>query len=96
VYALTDYRGQGQTIAPILVSIGQPPSGELTAFNAYVALSLGCNAGTGSHGYRYGSQTVTCAKPVPVDAGTGILYIYKLYNCSSYILLPNYFCKELE
>ena len=40
-YALTDYRGQGQTIAPIVVDIGRPPSGELTAFNAYVALSWG-------------------------------------------------------
>lgn len=40
-YALTDYRGQGQTIIPVIVDIGRPPTGELTPFNAYVALSRG-------------------------------------------------------
>lgn len=38
-YAFTDYRSQGQTICPILVDIGKPPSGNLTPFNIYVALS---------------------------------------------------------
>ena len=41
-YALTDYRGQGQTVVPVYVDIGSPPTGKpLTAFNAYVALSRG-------------------------------------------------------
>jgi hypothetical protein len=38
-YALTDYRGQGQTLCPVFIDIGRPPSGELTPFNVYVALS---------------------------------------------------------
>jgi hypothetical protein len=38
-YALTDYRSQGQTIVPVIVDIGRPPTGELTPFNVYVALS---------------------------------------------------------
>jgi hypothetical protein len=39
-YALTDYRGQGQTLVPVYADIGTPPSGKrLTPFNAYVALS---------------------------------------------------------
>jgi hypothetical protein len=37
-YALTDYRGQGQTVVPVFIDIGRPPTGHLTAFNAYVAL----------------------------------------------------------
>ncbi|KAF8433224.1 hypothetical protein L210DRAFT_880780, partial [Boletus edulis BED1] len=37
-YAFTDYRPQ-QTIKNVIVDIGTPPSGELTPFNAYVALS---------------------------------------------------------
>jgi ATP-dependent exoDNAse (exonuclease V) alpha subunit len=41
VYAFTDYRSQGQTINPVLIDIGPPPSGGLTPFNAYVALSRG-------------------------------------------------------
>lgn len=40
-YALTDYRGQGQTLYPVIVDIGNPPTGHLTGFNAYVALSRG-------------------------------------------------------
>jgi len=38
-HALTDYRGQGQTLFPVFIDIGRPPSGELTPFNVYVALS---------------------------------------------------------
>lgn len=40
-YAFTDYRSQGQTINPVVIDIGPPPSGGLTPFNAYVALSRG-------------------------------------------------------
>ena len=38
-YAFTDYRSQGQTIPAVLVDIGTPPTGQLTPFNIYVALS---------------------------------------------------------
>lgn len=38
-YAFTDYRAQGQTIRPVLVDLARPPTGALTAFNAYVACS---------------------------------------------------------
>ena len=38
-YAFTDYRSQGQTIKQVIVDIGRPPTGGLTPFNAYVALS---------------------------------------------------------
>ena len=40
-YAFTGYRSQGQTIDPVIVDIGTPPHGHLTAFNIYVALSRG-------------------------------------------------------
>lgn len=45
-YAFTDYRSQGQTIEYVIVDIGWPPSGGLTAFNAYVALSRSSGAAT--------------------------------------------------
>ncbi|KAI9568442.1 hypothetical protein HD554DRAFT_2097950 [Boletus coccyginus] len=38
-YTFTDYRSQGQTIPTVLVDIATPPSGGLTLFNLYVALS---------------------------------------------------------
>ena len=38
-YAFTDYCSQGQTIPAALVDIATPPSGGLTLFNLYVALS---------------------------------------------------------
>lgn len=38
-YAFTDYRAQGQTIAPVIVDIARPPTGGITPFNVYVALS---------------------------------------------------------
>jgi hypothetical protein len=38
-YAFTDYRSQGQTIPYVIVDISRPPSGSLTLFNIYVALS---------------------------------------------------------
>ncbi|QRV90748.1 Helitron helicase-like domain at N-terminus [Ceratobasidium sp. AG-Ba] len=38
-YAFTDYRSQGQTISKVIVDIARPPTGSLTPFNAYVALS---------------------------------------------------------
>jgi ATP-dependent exoDNAse (exonuclease V) alpha subunit len=44
-YAFTDYRAQGQTIDPVVIDIAQPPTGRLTACNAYVALSRGRSRG---------------------------------------------------
>ena len=41
-YAFTDYWAQGKTIVPAIVDIGCPPTGRLTPFNAYVALSHRC------------------------------------------------------
>ncbi|KAJ7865406.1 hypothetical protein B0H13DRAFT_1637101 [Mycena leptocephala] len=38
-YAFTDYRSQGQTIPYVLVDIAKPPTGTLSFFNLYVALS---------------------------------------------------------
>lgn len=38
-YAFTDYRAQGQTLRTLIVDLGPVPSGKLTPFNAYVALS---------------------------------------------------------
>ena len=38
-YAFTDFKSQGQTIEHVIVDLAKPPSGNLTAFNAYVALS---------------------------------------------------------
>jgi hypothetical protein len=38
-YSLTDYRSQGQTISHTIIDIGTPPTGGLTPFNVYVALS---------------------------------------------------------
>lgn len=38
-YAFTDYWSQGQTLPYVIVDLGTPPSGGVTPFNAYVALS---------------------------------------------------------
>ena len=38
-YAFTDYRSQGQTIPYVLVNIASPPTGGLSLFNLYIALS---------------------------------------------------------
>ncbi|THG95067.1 hypothetical protein EW026_g6512 [Hermanssonia centrifuga] len=38
-YAFTDYRAQGQTLPYVVVDIATPPSGALSLFNLYVALS---------------------------------------------------------
>ncbi|KAJ7028352.1 hypothetical protein C8F04DRAFT_964088 [Mycena alexandri] len=38
-YAFTDYRSQGQTLPYVIVDIGTPPTGGLSLFNLYVALS---------------------------------------------------------
>ncbi|RDB27295.1 ATP-dependent DNA helicase PIF1 [Hypsizygus marmoreus] len=38
-YAFTDYKSQGQTIERVIVDLAKPPTGELTPFHAYVALS---------------------------------------------------------
>jgi len=38
-YAFTNYRSQAQTIEYCIVDLGTPPTGKLTPFNAYVALS---------------------------------------------------------
>jgi hypothetical protein len=40
-YGFTDFRAQGQTLDYAMIDIGKPPSGQLTAFNVYVALSRG-------------------------------------------------------
>jgi hypothetical protein len=39
--SFTDYRSQGQTINKSIIDIATPPSGGLTPFNIYVALSRG-------------------------------------------------------
>ncbi|KAF8804157.1 hypothetical protein BYT27DRAFT_7302151 [Phlegmacium glaucopus] len=38
-YAFTDYKAQGQTLECVLVDIAKPPSGKLSPFSVYVALS---------------------------------------------------------
>ncbi|KIM60689.1 hypothetical protein SCLCIDRAFT_1216599, partial [Scleroderma citrinum Foug A] len=38
-YAFTDYRSQGQTILHVIVNIASLPTGGLSLFNLYVALS---------------------------------------------------------
>ena len=38
-YAFTDYRSQGQTLPHVIIDIASPPTGTLTLFNLYVALS---------------------------------------------------------
>ena len=38
-YAFTDFKSQGQTIESVIVDLARPPSGKLTGFNSYVALS---------------------------------------------------------
>jgi hypothetical protein len=38
-YAFTDFKSQGQTIESVIVDLAKPPSGGLTGFNVYVALS---------------------------------------------------------
>ena len=38
-YACTDYRAQGQTLSSVIVDISSPPTGVLSLFNLYVALS---------------------------------------------------------
>ena len=40
-YSFTDYRSQGQTLSHSIIDIATPPSGGLTPFNVYVALSRG-------------------------------------------------------
>jgi len=44
-YAFTDYKSQGQTIECVIVDLGKPPWGALTAFNTYVALSQSHRSG---------------------------------------------------
>ena len=38
-YAFTDYHAQGQTLQHVIVDIASPPTGTLSLFNLYVALS---------------------------------------------------------
>lgn len=38
-YAFTDYRSQGQTLPYVIIDIASPPTGSLSLFNLYVALS---------------------------------------------------------
>lgn len=38
-YAFTDYKAQGQTMECVIVDLAKPPSGALTGFSVYVALS---------------------------------------------------------
>ncbi len=42
-YAFTHHKGQGQMIEIVIVDLGKPPTGKLSPFNAYVALS--CSRG---------------------------------------------------
>ncbi|KAF8529440.1 hypothetical protein JB92DRAFT_2548803, partial [Gautieria morchelliformis] len=45
-YAFTDYRSQGQTLPCVIVDIATPPTGGLTPFNVYVALSRSSGSST--------------------------------------------------
>jgi len=46
-YAFTDYKSQGQTIEYVIIdSIGRPPTGSLSPFSVYVALSRSRGRGT--------------------------------------------------
>ncbi|KAF8526431.1 hypothetical protein JB92DRAFT_2700307 [Gautieria morchelliformis] len=45
-YAFTDYKAQGQTLQPVIIDIGNPPTGGLNAFNAYVTISRGRSCST--------------------------------------------------
>ncbi|KIO03202.1 hypothetical protein M404DRAFT_95770, partial [Pisolithus tinctorius Marx 270] len=38
-YAFTDYCAQAETLKHCMVEIGTPPTGQITPFNTYVALS---------------------------------------------------------
>jgi ATP-dependent exoDNAse (exonuclease V) alpha subunit len=38
-YAFTDYKAQGQTMGCVIIDIAKPPSGSLSPFSVYVALS---------------------------------------------------------
>ena len=38
-YMFTDYKAQGQTVESVIVDLGKPPTGTLTGFTVYVALS---------------------------------------------------------
>ncbi|KAL4069552.1 hypothetical protein J3A83DRAFT_4095565 [Scleroderma citrinum] len=38
-YAFTDYRSQGQTLQHVIIDIASPPTGGLSLFDLYVALS---------------------------------------------------------
>jgi hypothetical protein len=38
-YAFTEFRAQGQTLEYVIIDIGKPPTGALSPFNAYAALS---------------------------------------------------------
>jgi len=38
-YAFTDYKSQGQTIKCVIIDIGKPPTGALSPFSVYMALS---------------------------------------------------------
>ena len=38
-YTFTDYKSQGQTIEYVIIDIGKPPTGSLSPFSVYVALS---------------------------------------------------------
>ena len=38
-YTFTDYRSQGQTLPYVIIDIASPPTGMLSLFNLYIALS---------------------------------------------------------
>jgi hypothetical protein len=40
-YAFTDYKAQGQTMESVIVDLGKPPTGSISGFNGYIALSRG-------------------------------------------------------
>ena len=45
-YAFTDYKSQGQTMEYVIVDISKPPTGQLSPFSVYVALSRSRGRGT--------------------------------------------------
>jgi hypothetical protein len=45
-YAFTDYRSQGQTLSRVIVDLATPPSGSISLFNIYVALSRSAGQST--------------------------------------------------
>ena len=58
-YAFTDYCSQGQMILYVIVDIAKPPTGKLSLFNLYVALSW---SSVESRSQSLGILTTTCSR----------------------------------